>query len=220
MRLAIDQILVSDKTRTRAHVDESVVNEYAMAMKNGAVFPAITVFAEQGSSRYFLAGGEHRLLACQKADPKKKTVGVDVKQGGLHEALHFALSSNNDHGLRRSNADKNKAVTMALADAYYDDWSLRQVGELCQVSHNMVKEVKQAQIDKLSSDDSPGANNRPTKKAPTQLEVDLKLLRGALAVIKAFPYSGKKLSQRLGLTPDDEKDLQYVEDWIRETHKK
>ncbi len=217
MKLAIDQILISDKTRVRAKVDKHVVDEYAAAIQAGDIFPPVVVFAEKGSQRFFLADGEYRILACLKLD--KKTVGVEVKIGTVHDALHYALSANARHGMRRTSADKHHVVELALGDPYYAEWSLREIGELCCVSKDLVRTIKEEQNQKAAGvfkDSKPENNKRPCKKKPTQAEVDLKLLRGALAVIKGFPYSGEGLAKRLGLTPDDEIDLKYCVEWLNE----
>ena len=213
LKLAIDQILISEKTRVRAKVDKSVVDEYAAAIEAGQVFPPVTVFAEKGSQRFFLADGEHRIAACLKLD--KKTVGVEVKIGNVHDALHYALSANARHGMRRTSADKRHAVTLALGDPHYADWSLRQVSELCVVSKEMVRLIK-LELNEAADANSVDGNKRPRKVQPTQAEVDLKLFRGAIKVFKEFPYSGEKLAQRLGLNPHDEKDVKYCLGWFEE----
>ncbi len=213
MRLAVDQILISDKTRVRAKIDQKVVDDFARDMKNGAVFPAVTVFCEKNSQRYYMADGEHRVLACIQNN--KKTVGVEVKEGGQHEAFEYALSANTTHGMRRTSADKRHAVTLALDDPYYDEWSQRQVSELCRVSHTMVRSIFDARMVEESSTDAKG-HKRPRKPKPTQAEVDLKQLREIQAGIKEFPYSGEGLAKRLGLNPDDEKDLEYCMQWFKE----
>jgi len=214
MKLAIDQILISDKTRVRVRIDPKTVDEYAEAMKNGAIFPAVTVFAEPNSQRYYLADGETRILA--KLKNGDLTVGVDVKEGDRHAAFEYALTANTAHGMRRSSADKHHGVAMALADPHYDDWSLRQLAELCMVSHETVRNIKQ---ESLSPDGEPGGNVRPRKAPPSQDEVDLKELREAMAQIKAFPYSGVGLVKKLGLTPDDYGGVRYCHEWFGEVIK-
>ena len=147
-KLAIDQIEATAGTQVRVKIDEKVVNEYAEAIKDGAMFPPLVVFAPKNSQRYILADGFHRLRAAIKVD--RKTVGVKIKEGGVHEALHYALGANAEHGLRRSNDDKRNAVMLAFKDPNYDDWSLRQIADLCRVSHILVKNMKAEQNQKVS----------------------------------------------------------------------
>jgi hypothetical protein len=52
------------------------------------------------------------------------------------DALLYSISSNAEHGLPRSNADKRKAVRLLLADAEWGQWSDRESARHCQVSVN------------------------------------------------------------------------------------
>jgi hypothetical protein len=52
------------------------------------------------------------------------------------DALLYSISSNAEHGLPRSNADKRKAVRLLLADAEWGKWSDRESARRCQVSVN------------------------------------------------------------------------------------
>ena len=212
MKLAVDQIEASAATQVRVKIDQKIVKEYAGWIKAGAVFPPLICFAPKNSQRYILADGFHRLAAVKQIG--RKTIGVEVREGCVHEALHFALGANEDHGLRRSNADKHHAVVLALDDPYYDEWSQRQISELCRVSHTTVQRIVDAR--QLAQSATDGTNKRPRKPKPTQAEVDLKELREALAVIKSFPYSGEGLAERLGLDPDDEQDINYCVAWLTE----
>lgn len=207
-KLAIDQIEATAATQVRVKIDQKIVDEYAEAIEAGAIFPGLVVFAPKNSQRYILADGFHRLAAALKIG--RKTIGVDVHEGGVHEALHYALGCNAEHGVRRSSADKSNAVRLALKDPNYDDWSLREVGDLCRVSHDLVRRVKEAQnVDKKK------VKPRPRKPAPTQDENDRKELNEALATIHSFPYDGKAAYGRLELVSLYDK-LAMVYDWIGE----
>ena len=56
---------------------------------------------------------------------------------------------------------------------------------------------------------------RPTKKPPTQEEVEWDELRQALGLIMAFPYGGDR-TKRWGLSQDDIKHINYCIDWLTE----
>lgn len=209
-RLAIDQIEASAGTQIRVKIDDAVVKEYAEAIGAGAIFPPIVVFAPKNSQRYILADGFHRLAAVKLLE--KQTIGVEVKEGGTHEALSFALSANAAHGLRRSNADKRNAVMMALKDPNYDDWSLRQIGDLCHVSKDLVASIKS---DLNKGEDEKTVKPRPRKEPPTQEQLDRKEFLGALATIKSFPYSGRLAWDKLQLMGDMD-DVEFVYGWLGE----
>lgn len=208
-RLALDQIEATAGTQVRVKIDQKIVDEYAEAIEAGAIFPPLTVFAPKNSQRYLLADGFHRLAAVKKLD--RKTVGVDIKEGGVHEALHYALSANTEHGIRRSSADKSNAVQMALKDPHYDDWSLREVADLCRVSHELVRVMKAKDNEPENSAVTP----RARKAAPTQDQSDRKELIGALATIKSFAYDGTKAYGRLELVSLHD-ELAFVYDWVGE----
>jgi hypothetical protein len=227
-RIAIELIEASAATQIRVRLDQDVIEEYAQAIRDGAAFPAITVFAEKGSERYILADGFHRLAAAKKAD--RTEIGAEVMEGGLHEAFHHALGCNAGHGLRRSSSDKRHAVQMALKDPHYTDWSLRDISELCRVSHSLVQSIKQEQneqevpnaahlSDTPERSTSPKAERsaiRTSMPAPSQEDTDRRELRGLMATVKSFPYSGAGLVERLSLSPDDQESILYVAKWFDE----
>jgi hypothetical protein len=70
----------------------------------------VTVFFD--GKEYWMADGFHRLLAAQRIG--RKNVMADVKQGSREDAAWASCAANQTHGLRRTNADKRKAVEIAL----------------------------------------------------------------------------------------------------------
>lgn len=216
MKLAVDQIEVTAGTQVRVKIDPKIVDEYVEAIEAGAIFPPLTVFAPKNSQRYLLADGFHRLAAVKKLE--RKTVGVEVKEGGVHEALHYALSTNAEHGLRRSHTDKRHAVQMAFNDPHYDEWSLREIGELCRVSKDLVRKVKEEHNQKAArkpvfKDSNGTVESRPRKPSPTQDQLDRTKLMDALATIKSFPFDGAEGYGRLQLVSEID-DLNYCIDWL------
>jgi hypothetical protein len=76
-----------------------------------------------------------------------RSAGLDiitaiVHQGGRKEALLHALGANTDHGLRRTNADKEKAVNIALKEPYTRGLSDNQIAEICKVSQPYVSKIR------------------------------------------------------------------------------
>jgi len=230
--LPVEEIEATAATQVRVRIDPSVIAEYAEDMKNGAIFPPITVFAEKGSERYILADGFHRLAAAEKA--KLTEISVDKLTGGLHDALLFALKANSQNGLRRSNADKAHAVDMALKDPAIGKLSLRDIADVCCVSPDTVRLKRQAMNEtaaakkaknpaQVSESDNHSAdkdanNNvttlRPTKSAPTQGMVDKSECDGYVDGVRAFPYSGFEAPERMGLTKKDLERYEYAADWL------
>lgn len=113
--MAIEKIAIADLERetlqTRVTLSADTVDDYAEAMKGKAKFPPVTVFADAERDTLWLADGFHRVAAAE-ADGYK-VVKAEVIPGTFADALKHALGANANHGLRRSNADKQKALEMA-----------------------------------------------------------------------------------------------------------
>lgn len=113
--MAIEKIAIADLERetlqTRVALSADTVDDYAEAMKVKAKFPPVTVFADAERDTLWLADGFHRVAAAE-ADGYK-VVKAEVIPGTFADALKHALGANANHGLRRSNADKQKALEMA-----------------------------------------------------------------------------------------------------------
>jgi hypothetical protein len=116
-----------------AGVNKATATEYAEAMKAGASFPPVVVFAD-GKGAHWLADGFHRCAASELAGLSE--IAADVRQGSRKDALLYAASANSSHGLRRTNADKRRAVLLVLGN--FPKWSDRKIGEICGVDHKTV----------------------------------------------------------------------------------
>jgi hypothetical protein len=112
--------------------------EFVEAMLLGADFPPVTVFKD--GSTYWLADGFHRVSAAKQAG--LETIRTEVREGILRDAILFAVGCNDTHGLRRSNADKRKAVEMLLADEEWATKSDRWIAEKCLVSPTFVGSMR------------------------------------------------------------------------------
>lgn len=211
--LKVDLIDASSLTQTRVKLDQSVVDEYADLMSVGIEFPDIVVFAGDQSEAIILADGFHRLAAAKKAG--KETINCDIRDGDLHDALTHALSSNDDHGLRRNNADKRKAIEICLNNPKFEDWSARRLSLLCNVAHTTVNRIVDEHEREASEDGSNNPSPRPRKEPPSQEQVDRKQLLSALDAVRAFPYDGIEAFSRLKLD-DKVDDINYVCDWLAE----
>ena len=140
-RLALDDITVDQSVQARATMlGEDVVEEYAAAMREGEEFPALVVFQQGGT--YVLADGFTRHAAAKRA--ALTTIECVVHEGGLRDAMLYAVGANATHGRPRSAADKRSAVLKLLADDAWRKWSNHQIGRFCRVSHQLVADVRSA----------------------------------------------------------------------------
>lgn len=133
--LRLDQVKLDGGTQARESIDESVVAEYA---ENVESLPRPVVFFD--GSEYWLADGFHRYHAYRKAG----IVGAEfvVRTGTRREAILYSVGANAEHGLRRSNADKRRAVETLLEDAEWSGWSDREIAKMCRVSHPFVASLR------------------------------------------------------------------------------
>lgn len=213
--MAIENIEATQATQVRTKLNKDIIDQYQADLEDGADFPAITVFAEEGSARHILADGFHRLLAYVNAG--RDMIEVEVHVGGMHEALMWALSANRAHGLRRTNADKINAVKMALKDPAISQHTQQEIADICGVSRKTVQRTSHKDVPDPDTGAKPEANkpenNRPTKPEPTQEEIERGEVRQALGLIKALPYPGKDAG-KLAFDGDDIADLEYCSGWL------
>lgn len=122
--------------QSRAGTCETTVSEYAELWEAKADFPPVTLFSD-GSS-YFCGDGHHRILGAQRAGVAK--IEATVLKGGKSDALLYSASANVNHGKRRTNADKRKAVKIVLD--LHAEWSDRAIAEHCSVNDKTVSTVR------------------------------------------------------------------------------
>jgi hypothetical protein len=133
--LPLAAIRLDDACQPRAVTDLNLAGEYAEAMLQGAAFPPVVVFGDSDSG-YWLDDGYHRWHAATIAG--LQTIAADVRRGGKREAILHSVGANAEHGWRRSNDDKRKAVLTLLNDTEWAQWSDREIARRCGVHHDMV----------------------------------------------------------------------------------
>ncbi|MGH1591797.1 hypothetical protein ACRBEV_29670 [Methylobacterium phyllosphaerae] len=69
-----------------------------------------------------------------------------MRQGGLRDAILHSAGANAAHGLRRTNADKRRAVLMLLQDEEWSGWADREIARRCAVHHELVGRVRAAHL--------------------------------------------------------------------------
>ena len=144
--LPLGEIRRDGGTQPRAALDDEILTEYAEAMKAGSEFPPVVVFYD--GAAYWLADGFHRVNAAIRAE--LTGVAAQVIAGTQRDAILYSIGANATHGLRRTNADKRRAVDRLLRDDEWGKWSDREIARRCAVSNNFVSEFRRS----LSSNDS------------------------------------------------------------------
>ncbi len=167
--LQLDQIRIDGGTQPRVAIDEDVVLEYADLYTDGVDLPPVTVFHD--GSTYWLADGFHRYWASKRAE--REAIAVDVQQGTRRDAILYSVGANAAHGLRRTNEDKRKAVTIMLEDKEWSQWSNREIAKQCGVAESSVRRTRESHTAPLAQYEKNLKNNRtfihPRTGEPSQM---------------------------------------------------
>jgi hypothetical protein len=132
--LNLTDLVLDPEVQARTELDPKIIKEYAEAMKAGSKFPPIIVFGD------WVADGFHRVEAAKKAG--LTSIEADIRPGTKRDAILFAVGANATHGIRRTNADKKRAVEILLKDPEWVLWSDREIARQVQVSVMTVGRVR------------------------------------------------------------------------------
>lgn len=164
-------------------VSRSVAAEYAALIEAGTDFPPVVVFLDN-KGVHWLADGFHRVEAHSLA--KRTEVAADVRQGSRKDALLFAAGANASHGLRRTTADKRRAIELVLGN--FPKLSDRKIGEAVGVDHKTVSATRArlapAEPGEIPHSE-PGAEPREPAPEPDVLEKPLAKLKALVALVPA-----------------------------------
>jgi ParB-like chromosome segregation protein Spo0J len=136
--MKLTEITVDSSLQGRCKLNQEVIDEYSEALREGIKLPAIKVF--RIGSRYYLVDGWHRYFAHKKAG--LADIEVEVIDGNMREATLYAIGANDDHGLRRNNEDKRKAVMMLLDDVEWSECNDSEIAKASRVSRMTVSRIK------------------------------------------------------------------------------
>ena len=140
--IELDKINISGGTQARAELNQSVVAEYADIYKAGGQMPAVIVFFD--GSEFWLADGFHRFFGAKQAGNTE--ILEERILGTKRDAVLYSLSAIAHHGLRRTNADKRRAVETLLNDAEWAAFSDRKISEICSVAHSFVAAIRKPEV--------------------------------------------------------------------------
>jgi hypothetical protein len=139
--LNLDEIVVDPEFQPRAnaldnkHVEDLMV---AYELPESSVQPMTVWMIEGRGNKPYLVKGFHRREALVRL--KRKKAEFEVRHGTVADAILDAAGSNRSHGLKRTPADKRRAVEMVLQ--CHPDWSDRRLADVVGVSHFMVAEYR------------------------------------------------------------------------------
>jgi len=113
MKIKTNNIQLDTRLQPRNQLNADAILQYKTDMLAGDVFPPVDLMKVNG--KYYCISGWHRVLAAQRAG--LADIDANVTEGSMDDAMWAACASNVEHdktGTRRTNADKQKAVKMAL----------------------------------------------------------------------------------------------------------
>jgi hypothetical protein len=156
-----DRILILDinrngGTQQRTNLNHEVVKEYAEAMRQGDKFPPVKLTYD-GTS-YWLTDGFHTTEAAWSIG--ETDIEAIITKGSQRDAILASVGVNSDHGLRRSNADKRRAVTTLLEDEEWGKWSDREIARRCKVSNTFVSKLRNDLTVNVDSENSRKYTNK------------------------------------------------------------
>jgi ParB-like chromosome segregation protein Spo0J len=187
--LELSKIRIDGGTQPREVIDESVIQEYADALLDGAKLPPVEVFYD--GIYYWLADGFHRYFAHKRAEYKE--IDANVTPGTKRDAIFFSVGANATHGIKRTKADKIQAIRTVLDDFEYAEATDEEIGKLCNMGRITVNRLrKELGIEKKSVQITRGSKTY-TKK---------------ITKPKAKPINTKK--EDVKVTLDDQKTVELA----------
>lgn len=158
--LQLRRVRTDGGTQSRVRLDPTIVQDYAdqFVLNSNAPggnaqeseqhwwgsFPALDVYLD---GDYWLADGFHRLAGIEQAltqaglpdgNIRNWRVLCRVHLGSRRAAILHAAGANAAHGLRRTNADKRRAVETLLRDEEWRHWSDAEIARRCAVDSKTV----------------------------------------------------------------------------------
>lgn len=140
LTLPIDAIKITGGTQSRVALNDDTVADYAEVIRLGGELPPVVAFNDGGSAGLWLADGFHRYHAHLRAGAME--IACDVRSGTLRDAVLYSAGANASHGLRRTNDDKRRAVSILLSDEEWSKWSDREIARICGVGNKFVGDVR------------------------------------------------------------------------------
>lgn len=159
--IEIDKIRFDPTTQARVQINHEQLKEYIEAYKSGDRFPAIVCYFDRKD--YWIADGFHRILAAKEAGHAE--IAVEIHLGDVSDAKWHAAGANVSHGIRRTNADKRKAVEFALA--VHPEYTDGNIGKHVGVHQTFVRDVRSQVMSNITSTNSIDPINKVEKRIGT-----------------------------------------------------
>ena len=157
--LLIEKIRTDGGVQSRERISDDYVEELADLIKVGKKLPPVDVYSD--GTDIWVSDGFHRIHAHLKAN--KRTIRCNVHKGTKADAMWASVAANQDHGLRRTNADKRHAVEMALKT--HPELTDRAIAEHVGVSDTFVNGLRR-QVQTVCTSTRIGKDGKTYKVPP------------------------------------------------------
>jgi len=138
-KIKLSEIRIDGGTQIRAELNQDKVNEYAEQMKDGVVFPPVTVFFD--GSTIWLSSGFHRYFGSKKIG--NELIDCIVIEGTLEDAKWFGMGDNK-HGLNMTHEDYKKAAQIAFDHPVWSTYTNAKIANHIGVSAMTIGRFKKA----------------------------------------------------------------------------
>ena len=138
VEMEVSEIQLLGEVQSRVGLDEGAIEEFAEKIKDGVEFPPIVVL--HGDDGCICADGFHRVHAARRAGVEK--IAAEIREGGRRDAILHSVGANAQHGVRRTNADKRRAVEILLRDDEWLTWSDGKIARRVAVSQPFVSKLR------------------------------------------------------------------------------
>lgn len=224
IKMHLSSIRIDGGTQPREAIDEATVAEYREAIEAGALLPAVTVFHD--GAEHWLADGFHRFHAHRAAGDD--SIRVEIHEGTRRDAVLYSVGANGSHGLRRSAADKRKAVATLLADPEWSQWSDAEIARQCAVYRALVHQVRSS-LANLASEPAGGSSHANfasertyTTKHGTKSTMQIGNIgsrpadpSGSCDIVPTAPPLAESANERDAQQGRDDNPVQILEDELR-----
>ena len=138
-QIPIASLRLDGGTQIRQARSEETIADYAEKMRAGEVFPPVIAYYD--GAEYWLADGFQRVMA--RGLTGASTLNVDVRPGTQRDAILFACGANAEHGAPRTNADKRRAVEVAVQLIIGENTRPRaeEIAAICRVGRDLAFKV-------------------------------------------------------------------------------
>jgi len=154
--LPISAIRRDGETQQRVEIHPEIVAGYAALMRDGVVFPPIRAWWD--GRHYWLSDGFHRVEAADRAGLRE--LYCEVRLGTLADAQWDSYAANSTHGPRRTAAEIQNVIALALQHSKAASLSNIQIARRLNVAETTVRRWRR----KLSSTGGEDAVRIVTRK--------------------------------------------------------